>query len=77
MAENWIQGMNRCTGPASWDRPAPATTHEAIRVKVERACPRCRVVAYHLGNDGGVPHRMSCVNCGHIWTGRIRKDEQK
>lgn len=48
----------------------------AIRVKVERTCPRCHARAYHLGNDGGVPNRISCVNCGHIWTGRIRKDEQ-
>jgi Zn ribbon nucleic-acid-binding protein len=37
----------------------------ADRVKVERTCPRCHVRAYHLGNDGGIPHRMSCVNCGH------------
>lgn len=49
----------------------------ADRVKVDRECPRCHVRAYHLGNDGGIPHRISCVNCGHIWTGRIRNDEQK
>jgi|GEM_PF-4620219 len=43
--------------------------------KVERTCARCRVRAYHRGNDMGVRHRISCVNGGHVWAGRIRLDE--
>lgn len=47
------------------------------RVKVERRCPRCGCHAYHWGNLCGILHRIGCANCGHEWTGRIRKDEMQ
>lgn len=50
---------------------------EVERVKVDRRCPRCGHHAYHWGNVQGIKHRIGCVNCGHEWRGRIRKDEMQ
>jgi hypothetical protein len=55
----------------------PQHTPGPLSVKVERTCPRCRTRAYQRGNDRGIADRIACVNCGHEWTGRIRKDEQR
>ena len=55
--------------------PAQIAELQANRVKVERTCPRCNTNAYHLGNDMGLKNRIACVNCGHVWTGRITREE--
>jgi len=51
--------------------------HTPLPVKVVRTCPRCRTRAYQRGNDRRVANLISCVNCGHEWTGRIRNDEKR
>lgn len=56
---------------------AGAEAEAAGRVKVVRTCPRCRNRAYQWGNDKGIANRIACVNCGHEWQGRIRRDEQR
>jgi hypothetical protein len=56
--------------------PPLEAMQEVKRVKVARTCPRCRTHAYHYGNDFGLKNRISCVNCGHAWIGRITKEEQ-
>ena len=48
----------------------------ALRVKVDRTCPRCHVHAYHFGNHFGIKNLILCARCGHEWRGRIRADEQ-
>lgn len=53
------------------------TPMEPPKVKVVRTCPRCRTHAYHWGNDKGIKHRIACVNCGHEWAGRIKKEEME
>lgn len=63
-------------GPAGVQEEG-AVGMEVERVKVDRRCPRCGHHAYHWGNVQGIKHRIGCVNCGHEWRGRIRKDEMQ
>lgn len=52
-----------------------ATVTPAKPTRVVRTCPRCKTNAYQRGNDFGVKNKISCVNCGHSWLGRIlRRD---
>ena len=45
------------------------------KTRVDRRCPRCRFHGYHDGNYMGQRNKISCVNCGHVWLGRIlRRD---
>jgi hypothetical protein len=47
MAENWIQGMNRCTGPASWDQPPrPPCTVCAKPASEHGSYPTCATHPY-------------------------------
>lgn len=70
--KEWTACAKEAVSAAASGRKEPAR-----RVKVNRECPRCHVRAYQWGNDKGIPNLIVCVNCGHEWVGRIRRDEQR
>lgn len=52
-------------------KPQAQEVDLTIKTRVDRTCPRCRFHGYHDGNYMGRRNKISCVNCGHVWTGRI------
>ena len=49
----------------------------AVEVRVVRHCAECLHDRACIGHAGRVTHRIQCGTCGHEWSGRVKRREER